>query len=82
METVIHIERRQVYGNPVYYPVSHNGRILAQMLDQKSLTLKDLRNIALLGFKLQRVELRGSDNAWVVVSDMVTLDQVKENLLR
>lgn len=75
MDSVIKLERKEVYGNTTYYPVSENGKVLAQMLGQKTLTPRDLTLLAQIGYSLQLVE-KG-----LHITGLVTHQQVRNNLL-
>lgn len=48
----ITIQIKSVYGNETIYPVCVNARIFADMLNQKTLTRRDLAKIYALGYDI------------------------------
>ena len=60
MNTVI-VKVKNVYGEDKVYPVCANGHIFADMLNQKTFTLHDLRHISALGFNISLAVYNGKD---------------------
>lgn len=48
------VEVKTVYGNQVIYPACDKSRIFAEMLNQKTLTHRDLCKIESLGFTIKQ----------------------------
>ena len=46
------IQKRNVYGNDLFYPVCDNAKILARIAGRKTLLASDLRDIEALGFEI------------------------------
>ena len=49
----ITIQIKSVYGNETIYPVCAKALQFAKMLNQKTLTKRDLQNIQELGFEIE-----------------------------
>lgn len=50
----ITVQVRNVYGNQTIYPICDKARIFAELLDQKTLTHRDLCKIEALGFRIEQ----------------------------
>lgn len=48
----ITVERKNVYGNNLIYPVCEQGKIFCMLLSKKTLSMEDLRLIQALGFNI------------------------------
>lgn len=49
----ITIEVKNVYGNETIYPVCEQAKLFAQMVEQKTLTKRDLSFITALGYNVK-----------------------------
>lgn len=51
----VQIQVRSVYGNDLIYPIDENAKRFAKIAGKKTLSLSDVINIQLLGFKVEQV---------------------------
>lgn len=52
----IEIEIKNVYGKINIYPINAEAKVFAELLGQKTLTLRDIAIIKTLGYKVKKVE--------------------------
>lgn len=51
----IQIELKNIYGENKFYPICEKSKVFADLLEQKTLTKKDLEQIKKLGFEITLV---------------------------
>ena len=51
----IQVAIKHVYGKETIYPICEKAKILAQLVNQKTLTKKDIEKIKALGFVIEIV---------------------------
>ena len=52
----IQIEIKNIYGENKFYPICEKSRVFADLLEQKTLTKRDLEQIKKLGFQITLVQ--------------------------
>jgi len=52
MQVNLYLNKREVYGNTVYYPACTNSKLLAQIAGTKTLTQYALSRAVLMGYEL------------------------------
>lgn len=52
----IQVQIKSIYGNEVIYPVCDKAKTLASLVNQKTLTKRDIEHIKALGFTVQVVQ--------------------------
>ena len=52
----IQIEIKNIYGENKFYPICEKSKIFADLLEQKTLTKRDLEKIKKLGFQITLVQ--------------------------
>lgn len=57
---IIQVEVRTPYGKRMYYPLCPQAKLLASMVQRKTLTERDLEHIKRLGFTVQQIILTPS----------------------
>ena len=55
MELKIKVQIKHVYGNETIYPVCEKAKIFAQMVNQRTLTRRDIQYIKQLGYAVEVV---------------------------
>ena len=55
METVIQVQVRNVYGNPLIYPVNQAAQLIANIAGTRTLSRANLAAAQQLGFQVQEV---------------------------
>lgn len=56
MNNIIRIERRNVYGNDLFYCIDAHAPVLAKLTGKKTLTLGDMKALEQLGFVCLQVQ--------------------------
>ena len=56
VDNTLFVERRNVYGNDLIYPVNHEARLFAELTGHKTLTKETLNIAKKLGFSIQLAE--------------------------
>ena len=60
---IIKVQIKNIYGNDCIYPACEKSRVFVRMLNQKTLTMKDIVNIKALGFTIEQI---AQPNQWII----------------
>ena len=56
-KNVLHVEKKNVFGNDLVYPICLQARLLTSLTGQKTLTQGAINTIKRLGYKLKQKEV-------------------------
>ena len=56
-EGVLHVEKKNVFGNDLVYPICNQAKLLTSLTGQKTLTQGAINTIKRLGYKLKQKEV-------------------------
>ena len=56
-KNVLHVEKKNVFGNDLVYPICLQARLLTSLTGQKTLTQDAINIIKRLGYKLKQKEV-------------------------
>lgn len=56
-ERIIHVEKKNVYGNELIYPACKTSKEFCRLQGRKTLIDTDIKILILLGYKIEHVQI-------------------------
>ena len=58
MEKILHVKKKNVFGNELVYPVCKDAILFTKLLKQETFTTDDMAKIKPLGYTFEHVEVK------------------------